>query len=162
MIIKEEPKLIYKVFDIDIVDELVIEENIALEGKEFDDFIDTMKTLFTQNGFKKISESDSPNKGSKSKYYTFIKVVNNKIFKALVRVRISDHEVPDRIIDGELMSHDKHMIQLMKQRAKQTAKSYGQTRGYKSKYLDIILDGVHYFSYEDALDTIKKYLLHCN
>lgn len=158
---EENDKIEFKLFDIQIINNDGIQENVELSGDEFETFVLTMMFLFQDNGFKVLSESESPNEDSESKYYNFIKVIDNKMFKALVKIRVSDHKVPDRIIDGELISHDKHMTQLMKQRSQKIAKSYGQTRGYKYRYLDFIMNGTHYFSYEDVLNDIKKYLQHC-
>lgn len=146
------------IFNIDIYglqDSDIIEEVLSLEGREFEDFISNIELLFNTYDFELVEKEPSSKPNSKSLYLYYKKVENEKVLKAFIRLRISDHDLPDRTVKGKFYTGTKLAQTYFNDKTKELAKSYNQTRGYKKRMINIVLDGVSYNSYEEVLNHIE-------
>lgn len=126
---------------------------------KFHDFEADILDMFEQRDYELEDEFGSPVKGSNSHYYIYTKVENGVKLKVLVKLRLSDHCIPDRFIRGKQVSQKDSSAKYTKELAKSIAKDkYNQTRGYRSRNIDIVFNDKHYTSYEDALRDIEASL----
>lgn len=150
-------------FNIDIVEsnsEVSAESILDTASPEYFDFETSVLDIFEMHEFNLEDAYQSNNDNSVSQYYIYTKLTDDGTkLRILVKLRISDHDVPDRTFrsgtaSGRQLaeSHTKHL-------AENIAKTkYNQSRGYRPRTLDIIFDDNHFVSYESALRYLEDRL----
>ena len=79
--------------------------------------------------------------------------------KVFLKIRISDHVVPDRERHGKMDTYKKRDEKYTKRTAKEFAKeNFMQPRGYRARHIDIVFNDDNYTSYEKALQAIEARL----
>ena len=79
--------------------------------------------------------------------------------RVLVKIRVSDHESPDRQFKGRTVPSGRLAYDHVHERARELAKArFNQTSGYRPRFIDIVFDDEHFNSYEDALRQIEAKL----
>ena len=126
----------------------------------FFDFESSILGAFELHDFELIDSYKSEYPDSLSQYYVYAKTNSEGTkLKIFLKVRVSDHIVPDRLIRGELSKHKDKDLSYTYQEAKNYASDkYNQKRGFKARPLDIIFNDDHYISYEQALRAVEDKL----
>lgn len=112
------------------------------------------------HGFELQDSYVSNRNGSNSQYYVYIKTNEDGTkLKIFLKIRISDHSVPDKVIKGKNTTYKQRDSRYVKDKVAKFAKeTFNQTRGYKMRTLDIVFDDMHFRSYESALRHIENKL----
>ena len=160
MLIKEiiDNNIIFEIDIYGITDDDIMREDLSMEGGEFEEFLFNIELAFDTYGFELIKKEHSNRQDSKSLYYYFKKVENNNIVTAIVKLRISDHTLPDRIYGNTKITGTQNAKKHFSNFVKDVLKDYNQTKGYKKRLIDIVLNGIRCASYEDALTKIETTL----
>lgn len=163
MIIKEqiEETLNFKIDIYGISYKDLCQESIDRDVGDLDEFLINMLGAFDSYDFELHEEHKSDRTDSTSLYYTFIKTENeHKVLKAFVEVRLSDHEAPDRTIHGEYVTSTQMAKRYLNKRVKELSKTFTLANGYKKRFVNLVMNGIHYNDYNDALDKIEDILQH--
>lgn len=133
---------------------------LDLADTEFFDFEQNLLLILDTHDFELEDAYDSNRSDSVSKYYILTKTNEEGTrLRVFVKLRVSDHAVDVRYVDGKPLTHKRRDIEHIKKEAQKLAyEKYGQTRGYAPRRLDIIFDDKHYQSYEKALQAVEKQL----
>ena len=160
MIIKEQIeqtlKFIINIYGITYKD--LCQEAIDRDIGDLDEFLINMLGAFDSYDYELYDEHKSNRKNSDSIYYVFIKKEDEKTLKVLVEVRLSDHELPDRTKNGEYVTGTQLANKYLNDEAKKLANSFGKSKGYKKRFINLVMNGIHYNNYEEALQTIEDSL----
>lgn len=133
---------------------------LDINDSEFFDFEGSLLDILDMHDFNLEDSYQSSQKDSISQYYILTKLNEDKTrLRVFVKLRVSDHAVPNRTYRGREISHEKIDDGYTKREAKKFAiDRYNQERGYHPRRLDIIFDDAHYTSYEQALRAIESKL----
>lgn len=132
---------------------------LDVASSEFSDFETNILDACDIRGYQLEDSYVSNVENSISHYYIYSKVENGVRLKVLVKIRVSDHKAPDRVIHDQAVSSQELSSMHVKNLAKEIAKErYNQDRGYRPRNIDIIFDDDHYTSYESALRDIEHRL----
>ena len=150
---------------IEIYIDVIVAQDIAIAASEqypedelighlradFDDFVTNAYGVMTHCGFDILDFDTSSRVNSKSSYFTIAKFseIQNKDIKCVVFIRLSDHTLNP--------ASDK----LRKKYYDDKAQEYKQpqTKSHqKWKLISVIVDGVQYQDFDDALDGLEKRL----
>lgn len=149
-------------FTIDVdIDVDIIEASFQYDpdSAEFRDFEDDILDAFDLRGYELEDEMHSNRNNSKSRYYMFTKVTDDEILEILVRLRISDHTAPDRMVDGQKARQKDLSDQFVKDYTKKLVETkYPESKKYKIKNITILFNDIDYNSYDEALDAITNRL----
>lgn len=142
--------------------ETEVQSNSILDiyDSEFADFEGSLLDILDMYDYNLEDAYTSNRLNSNSKYYILTKTSEDGIrLRVFVKLRISDHEVPDRVKYGKLDKSKRRDSSHIKKEAKDFAKDrYGQIRGYRPRRIEIIFNDEHYTSYEEALRAIQEAL----
>ena len=97
---------------------------------------------------------------SVSQYYIYSKTNEEGTkLRVLVKIRVSDHESPDRQFKGRTVPSGKLAHEYVHDKARELAQDrFHQTSGYRPRTIDIVFDDEHFTSYESALRQIESKL----
>lgn len=116
---------------------------------EYEEFIVNVLEIFDRHDFEVIEEAES--NYSHSIYYSFVKHddYDNKDYKYILFVRISDHSVRESSKVGRQKYYANHANQLKEPKSK---------RKQTWKFKEIIVNNQLFDSYEDALALVEHRL----
>lgn len=116
---------------------------------EYEEFIINALEIFGEHDFEVVEEAESDR--SHSMYFSLVKHddFTDKDYKYILFVRISDHQIRDRIKKSRKQYYDRRANEL-----KQPAVKKKQTWRFK----EIIVNDQIFDSYDDALDEIDRRL----
>lgn len=139
------------------IDAEVIESAFKFDpdSGEFRDFEDDILDALEVRGYELQDEMYSNRNSSKSRYYMYTKVQNNQLLEILLKIRVSDHPMVDRVNRGQLRQGSDLSDQFSKHYAEDLIQNmYPESKKVKIKNIDIVFDNQHYQSYDDALNAI--------
>lgn len=133
---------------------------LDLNDSEFFAFESDILENCEMRGYQLEDSYQSDIESSVSQYYIYSKTNEDGTrLRVLVKIRVSDHELPDRQFNGRTVPSGKLAYDHVHERARELAKArFNQTSGYRPRSIDIIFDDEHFTSYEDALRQIEAKL----
>ena len=147
--------------DVDIVlSEVYINKN----DNDYKDFRNSMVDLLEDNDYLLYEKEHESNRdGSISEYFDFVRCTDDLEITVEVHIRVSDHLMPDKEINGVIMTGKQRTLQYLQQTwIPKMKKSFPTTvKNPHINFLDIVIEGVHYVSYDDALMRIN-HLVNCD
>lgn len=153
-----------ELFEIDIfvhyIEDRVHSNSILdVHDSEFADFEGSLLDILDMYDYN-LEDAYVSNKNTNSRYYILTKTNEGGTrLRVFVKLRVSDHEVPDRVKYGQLDKYKQRDRDYINKEAKQFAEQqYGQIRGYRPRRIEIIFNDEHYTSYEQALRAIQEAL----
>ena len=146
---------------VNLVDSSVEASSILdIDDPAFRDFEINILSACELHDFELEDSYASNSQDSISQYYIYVKTNEEGTkLKILLKIRVSDHVIPDAEIDGKLISYNERDRRYMNQQAQQYAKEhFNQSRGYRARHLDIVFNDDKFTSYEEALRAIEDNL----
>lgn len=143
---------------VELAEDAVLGKSILdVDDPAFVDFEINIMSACDIHDFELIDEYASNNPNSLSKYYVYEKTNEEGTkLKVLLKIRVSDHTIPDRKASGKLTTYTKRDQRYMNHEAKKLAtEKYGQSRGYRARHLNIVFNDENFTSYEAALRAIE-------
>lgn len=142
--------------DVEITSAITV---LNTRSNEFESFVVGMITMLEAKGYLLNEDGcyDSDVPGSISKYYEFIKFTDNLETTLAVEIRVSDHTLQDKIIDGKKISGKRRRsTYLDTTRMPEIAKEFDSPRIPVSVPVDIVFNDQHMLSYFEALKYINR------
>ena len=133
---------------------------LDINDPAFKDFEINVLSACELHDFELEDSYASDNKDSISQYYIYVKTNRDGTkLKVLLKIRVSDHVLDDRKLNGKLVTYNKRDLKYMNDQAKEYAsKHFNQSRGYRARHLNIVFNDDLFTSYEDALRAIEESL----
>ena len=133
---------------------------LDLNDSEFFAFESDILENCEMRGYQLEDSYQSSVEGSVSQHYIYSKTNEDGTrLRVLVKIRVSDHESPDRQFKGRTVPSGRLAYDHVHERARELAKArFNQTSGYRPRFIDIVFDDEHFNSYEDALRQIEAKL----
>ena len=131
-----------------------------INDPEFHEFEDSLLDILDMHDFNLEDAYQSDRKSSISQYYILTKTNEEGTrLRVFVKLRVSDHVVGTKTFRGKETTYRQRDDKYIHDEARQFAKDhFNQSRGYKPRHIEIILDGEHCSSYEEALTRIETRL----
>lgn len=131
-----------------------------LNDPAFYDFESNILNVCEMHDFELEDSYESSSPDSISQYYVYVKTnPEGTRLKVYLRIRVSDHVVPDRIERGKISTHKQRSKKFTNDQAREYAQEkFNQARGYRARDINIVMNDEFYTSYESALRDIEKSL----
>lgn len=132
---------------------------VDINGDDYIQFVNKIKSIMNSLDYIINKEEFSPYKGSNSNYFEFLKFNDDVTIKVAVFIRVSDHDVGIKKIKGvNTKSKDRRVNYLKTTRLPQLKQDFNTTEDPNVEIIDIIIDGQHCPSYDDAYNKFDRFV----